>query len=179
MSRSDTAPLQTTVPIRLLPTLGQAALLRAHAQEYIGTSNVLVAALESGVLPDEGKATTTADFTAALPSAVKNQALRDARSVWKRARALGRVPVRRRPVCPWSTQNWRLEGATLVVAVHPNGQVNRTAAPSAARARHPPQTCLLAAGRRGCGVARASGTSGLPTGPTPCPTRSPPHPARR
>jgi putative transposase len=141
---SDTAPLQTTVPIRLLPTLAQAALLRAHAQEYIGTINVLVAAIDSGVLPDEGKETTTADFTAALPSAVKNQALRDARSVWKRALALGRVPVLRRPVCQWNNQNWRLEGATLVVPVHQNGQVNRITIRCAGT---PPPTDLPPGGR--------------------------------
>jgi IS605 OrfB family transposase len=127
---SDTVPLQTTIPIRLLPTLVQAALLRAHGSEYIGTINVLVAAIDSGVLPDVGTA-TTADFTAALPSAVKNQALRDARSVWKRALELGRTPVLRRPVCQWNNQNWRLErraeGDLLVIPVYQHGRVGQIA----------------------------------------------------
>ncbi len=101
---------QTTVPVRLYPTPEQAALLRAHTQEYIGTINVLVQALDSDVLPDGGKDTTTADFTAALPSAVKNQALRDARSVWRRSFDLGIVPVLRRPICQWNNQNWRVAG---------------------------------------------------------------------
>jgi putative transposase len=130
---SGTTWLQTTLPIRLLPTPAQAALLRAHGREYISTINVLMAAIESGVVPDDGKDTTTADFTAALPSAVKNQTLRDARSVWKRALTLGRVPVLRRPVCQWNNQNWRIErapdgnGDVLLIPVHQNGQVERIA----------------------------------------------------
>jgi hypothetical protein len=73
--------LQTAVQVRLYPASDQAALVRAHCQEYISTINVLVAALDSDVLPDGGKGVSTKDFTAMLPSAVKNQAPRDARSV--------------------------------------------------------------------------------------------------
>lgn len=62
--------LKTTVPVRLYPTPDQAAILRAHGQEYINTSNVLVQALDSDVLPAGGQGTSTKDFTAALPSAV-------------------------------------------------------------------------------------------------------------
>ena len=113
--------LKTTVPIRLYPTLGQAALLRAHCQEYISTINVLVHALDSDVLPEGGKGTSTKDFTAALPRAVKNQALRDACSVWKRSLALGVLPVLRKPICQWNNQNWRMEGAALVLPVSQDG----------------------------------------------------------
>ena len=74
--------LKSTVQVRLYPAPDQAAILRAHCQEYISTVNVLVAALDSDVLPDGGKDASTKDFTAMLPSAVKNQALRDARAVW-------------------------------------------------------------------------------------------------
>jgi hypothetical protein len=78
--------LKTTVPVRLYPTPEQAAILRAHCREYISTINVLVQALDCDVLSQDS---STKDFTAALPSAVKNQALRDARSVWKRSFELG------------------------------------------------------------------------------------------
>ena len=61
------------------------------------------------MLPDGGQGASTKDFTAALPSAVKNQALRDARSVWKRSFELGRIPVLRKPICQWNNQNWRIE----------------------------------------------------------------------
>jgi len=120
--------LQTTVQARLYPTPEQGALLRAHCQEYISTINVLVAALESDVLPDSGQGASTKDFTAALPSAVKNQALRDARSVWKRSFALGVLPVLRKPLCQWNNQNWRMDGVaghTLMIPVCQNGKVQQ------------------------------------------------------
>jgi len=47
--------LVTTVPVRLYPTPDQAALLRAHCQESIRTITVLVQALDSGVLPNDGQ----------------------------------------------------------------------------------------------------------------------------
>jgi putative transposase len=117
--------LKTTVQVRLYPTLEQAAILRAHCQEYISTVNVLVAALDSDVLPDGGKGTSTKDFTAALPSAVKNQALRDARSVWKRSFALGGIPLLRKPICQWNNQNWRMEDERLVLPVAQDGKVRQ------------------------------------------------------
>jgi putative transposase len=113
---------KTTVPVRLSPTPAQAVILRAHGQEYIGTVNVLVQALDSDMLPEDA---STKDFTAALPSAVKNQVLRDARSVWKRSFELGIIPVLRRPVCQWNNQNWRIEGETLVIPVYQNGRVGQ------------------------------------------------------
>jgi putative transposase len=119
--------LKTTVPVRLYPTPEQAARLRTHCQEYISTLNVLVAALDSDVLPEGGKGVSTKDFTAALPSAVKNQALRDARSVWKRACTLGVLPVLRRPFCQWNNQNWRVEGNTLLLPVCQDGTVRQMA----------------------------------------------------
>jgi hypothetical protein len=101
--------MKTTVPVRLYPTPDQAALLRARCQEYISTINVLVQALDSDVLPEGAQATSTKDFIAALPSAVKNQVLRDARSVWTRSIELGVIPILRKPICQWNNQNWRIE----------------------------------------------------------------------
>jgi IS605 OrfB family transposase len=116
--------MNTTLPVRLYPTPDQAATLRAHCQEYINTVNVLVAALDSDVLAEGA---STKDFTAALPSAVKNQALRDARSVWKRSFAVGVVPVLRKPICQWNNQNWHIEGEALLIPVYQNGQVGQIA----------------------------------------------------
>ena len=109
--------MKTTVPVRLYPTPEHAATVRAHCQEYIGTVNVLVAALDSDALLDGGKGASTKDFTAALPSAVNNQALRDARSLWKRSFELGVIPILRKPICQWNNQNWRIEGDMLVLPV--------------------------------------------------------------
>jgi putative transposase len=117
--------VKTTVPIRLYPTPEQAALLRAHCQEYISTVNVLVAALESEVLPDGGKGASTKGFTAALPSAVKNQVLRDARSIWNRSFALGVLPVLHKPLCQWNNQNWHMEDDRLIIPVCQGGKVQQ------------------------------------------------------
>src|SRR5216684_3136678 len=100
--------------MRLYPTSEQASLLMGHCQEYIRTVNVLVAAFDSGVLEDK---VSTKDFAAHLPSAVKNQALRDAQSVFKRSFELGCIPVLKKPMCQWNNQNWRVEEGMLVLPV--------------------------------------------------------------
>jgi putative transposase len=115
------------VPVRLYPTPDQAALLRAHCQEYISTVNVLVQALDSDELPDKGRTANTKDFTATLPSAVKNQALRDARSVWKRLFDLGVIPILRKPICQGNNQNWQIDGEILMLPMCQDGQVRRSA----------------------------------------------------
>ena len=74
MSKRKSVENITTLQIRLHPTREQVVLLRAHCAEHIETVNVLVAALDADLLPDDA---STKDFTCALPSAVKNQALRD------------------------------------------------------------------------------------------------------
>ncbi len=117
---------KTTRQVRLYPTPEQAALLRAHCQDYIATINVLTRAIDAGVLPEQA---STKDFAAVLPSAVKNQALRDARSVVKRALVLGRLPTLRKPICQWNNQNWRFESQTegthLVLPVFQDGKVSQ------------------------------------------------------
>jgi IS605 OrfB family transposase len=123
-SQTEYTDMKTTRQARLYPTPEQAALLRAHGQEYISTVNVLVHALDADVLPTGA---STKDFTAALPSAVKNQALRDACSVGKRAGDLGRIPILRKPLCQWNNQNWHLEGETLLLPVCQDGQVQQIA----------------------------------------------------
>ncbi len=100
-----------------------------------------VRARDSDVLPDGGQDTSTKDFVAALPSAVKDQALRDARSVWRRSCELGELPVLHRPIGPWNTQHWRpalapstgaqhwrIEGDTLLIPVcHADARVGQIA----------------------------------------------------
>ena len=60
------------MPVWLSPTPEQAAILRAHCQEYLSTLTVLVHALDSDVLPSGGEDASTKDLTAAPPSAVKH-----------------------------------------------------------------------------------------------------------
>jgi putative transposase len=113
---------KTTLQGRLYPTPEQSRLLMAHCQEYISTVNVLVAAFDSEVLT--GKVSTK-DFVACLPSAVKNQALRDAQSVFKRSFELERIPVLKKPICQWNNQNWRVEQGALVLPISQDGKTQQ------------------------------------------------------
>jgi putative transposase len=98
--------LKNTIQIRLYPTREQARLLREHCQEYIACVNVIVQAHDADMLP---KGFSTKDFSASLPSAVKNQVIRDAQSVYSRSFELGRIPILKKPFAQWNNQNWKLE----------------------------------------------------------------------
>jgi IS605 OrfB family transposase len=113
---------QNTVQVRLYPTPGQAMLLMAHAQEYISTVNVLVQACDAGMI-EEGF--STKDFTAGLPSACKNQALRDAKSVHTKALKIGRIPTLKKPICQWNNQNWQMEPGHLTLPVFLDGKTQQ------------------------------------------------------
>ena len=113
------------------------------------------------MLPDGGQDASTKDFTAALPSAVKNQALRDARSVWRRSFELASIPVLRRPI--WGPVEQPELAHRRGHAPHPClpagrvGQITlRVAAPGLGHAGPPARSS-------------ASGASGSPTSRTPSP----------
>ena len=104
--QKEPGDLKNTVQIRLYPTRAQARMLREHCQEYIDCVNTLVQAHDADMLP---KGFSTKDFGAPLPSAVKNQVIRDARSVYNRSFELGRIPHLKKPFAQWNNQNWKLE----------------------------------------------------------------------
>lgn len=114
--------LEHTYQVRLYPTPEQACLLREHCTEYIQTVNTLVCALDADML---GEGFSTKDFTSSLPSIVKNQALRDARSVFNRSLELGHLPVLKKPICQWNNQNWRVESGTLTIPVCEQGKTQQ------------------------------------------------------
>jgi putative transposase len=154
--------VKTTVQVRLYPTPEEATLLRAHCREYISAINVLAQALDYGVLPDDGKGASTKDFSAALPSAVKNQALRDAHSVWKRSFELGRIPVLRKPICQWNNQNWRIEGTALLIPVYQDSQVRQTSIRCASFAQEGTPGLLRIKRKRGKWIAEIAFTLPAP-----------------
>ena len=108
--------LEQTYQVRLYPTPEQSRLLMAHCQEYISTVNVLVHALDADAIPHDDSFSTK-DFRASLPSAVKNQSLRDAKSVFARSLTLDVVPVLKKPICQWNNQNWQMEQGILTIPV--------------------------------------------------------------
>jgi putative transposase len=116
--------LQNTLQVRLYPTPEQSHVLMSHCQEYISMVDVLVSALDADVIAHDDTFSTK-DFVTALPSCVKNQALRDARSVFKRALELDCIPVLKKPICPWNNQNWSLEQGILTVPVSLGGKTQQ------------------------------------------------------
>ncbi len=60
-----------------------------------------------------------------MPSAVKNQAIRDAKSVYKKSKKLGTVPILRKPVCLWNNQNYTVKENTLEFPVLINSKSKR------------------------------------------------------
>src|SRR3989441_1273490 len=116
--------LQNTLQVRLYPTPDQGRLLMEHCQEYIGTVNVLSHALDADVIPHDDTFSTK-DFVASLPSCVKNQALRDARSVFKRSLELDCLPVLKKPICQWNNQNWSETQGILTLPVSLDGKTQQ------------------------------------------------------
>ncbi len=113
---------KTTRQVRLYPTPDQGCLLMKHCTEYIATVNVLVAAFDSEVLTGR---VSTKDFGSRLPSAVKNQALRDAQSVFKRSFELGTIPVLKKPICQFNNQNWRMQQGVLCLPLYLDGKTQQ------------------------------------------------------
>ncbi len=116
--------LQNTFQVRLYPTPLQSHLLMAHCFEYISTVNVLSNALDADLIP-HNDTFSTKDFVANLPSCVKNQALRDARSVFKRSLELEVLPVLKKPICQWNNQNWQISHGTLTLPVCLDGKTQQ------------------------------------------------------
>jgi len=88
-----------TVKIKLLPTNEQASILQKMSQDYIATINSLVFEM---VKEKKSTKKTTKDVSAPLPSAVKNQAIKDAKSVFQKVKKnkYTNVPVlKKKHVC--------------------------------------------------------------------------------
>ena len=94
-----------TVKIKLLPTKEQAVILTEMSRTYISTINNLVSEM---VKEKKSTKKSSKDIDVLLPSAVKNQAIKDAKSVFKKAKktTFETVPVLKKPVCIWNNQNY-------------------------------------------------------------------------
>ncbi|MFD0715255.1 RNA-guided endonuclease TnpB family protein [Paenibacillus sp. GCM10027626] len=114
-----------TIKIKLLPTREQASILREMSQTYISTINTLVSEM---VAEKKSTKKSSKDISASLPSAVKNQAIKDAKSVFKKAKKskFTVVPVLKKPVCIWNNQNYSFDLAHLSMPIMVNGKAAKT-----------------------------------------------------
>lgn len=135
--------MQLSETIRLYPTKYQKDLIKSTMDEYISCVNGLVTDAISGRSIAK---TTTAEITAALPSALKNQCIRDARSIVKKhykachntvlknrrlAKKSGirvtapKRPVLKKPCFYINNQNFKVKGKYIEFPVIINGYSTR------------------------------------------------------
>lgn len=130
--------MQLSETVKLYMTSEQRKLISETMNVYIDTVNSLVSAAVNGVSINRY---TSSDIDAALPAALKNQCIRDAKSVVRkynrecrkairRAAASGTlkmpaVPVLKKPCCYINNQNFRITGNRLEFPVMMNGRSKR------------------------------------------------------
>lgn len=124
--------MQKTAQIKLQPTSEQSMLLKATTEEYIRAVNEMVDAMY--MFDSTGKCSSRTVF-ADLPSAVKNQCCRDARSVFSTYRKRCKeaeyrkrkkpnlhprdvtLPTLKKPVAIWNNQNYTVADSYVAFPV--------------------------------------------------------------
>lgn len=128
--------MQITVKVKLEPTKEQSELMKATTTEYIKLVNQIVSDF---VEADTKLKYTSKTVVAGLPSAVKNQAIQEEKSVFlkykKNIRANTRlktgnlkevkVPVLKKPVAIWNNQNYSLKRNLLSFPILIDGKSKR------------------------------------------------------
>lgn len=98
--------MEKTVKIKLIPTMQQEKMLQETGREYISFVNAIVDyGLGQGFMPKLSSATVAAS----LPSCLKNQAIIDARAVFKKCRKTHIHHILRKPAIIWNNQNYTVE----------------------------------------------------------------------
>lgn len=136
--------MQLSETVKVYPTEYQKNLITKTMTEYINTVNSLVSDAVSG---HSIAKLTTADVSANLPSALKNQCIRDARSIvkkhyknchkailknrslLKRGSAIRKkatsLPILRKPCCYINNQNFTIKDSHIEFPVMVNGKSKR------------------------------------------------------
>jgi putative transposase len=110
-----------TIQIRFFPDSPK--LLRQLSREYIHTVNALTERAEKeGSFPK----VTTKDVDAHLPSAVLNQAIRDAKSVSKKMKKTGKRPILKKPVYFVNNQNYTIGEQMIAFPIMLDGKTRKT-----------------------------------------------------
>lgn len=118
--------VQITVQAKILPNKEQVNLLNSTTKEYIRLINQIVA---DYVTADKDLKYTSKSVNAELPSAVKNQAIQDAKSVFKKYRKTKKQSILKKPVAIWNNQNHGLKDNLLSFPVLIKGKSKRIEVP--------------------------------------------------
>jgi IS605 OrfB family transposase len=131
---SDT--VQITTQVKLLPTSEQIILLKNTMQEYINAANNIV---NDYVVSDNTIKHTSKSVIANLPSALKNQAIQDAKSIFKKytknlktnakketdKQQEIKVPILKKPIAVWNNQNYAIKFGYITFPIWLNGKATR------------------------------------------------------
>ncbi len=110
-----------TVKVRISPD--HPNVLRQLGTEYVRVVNQLSKQAEQlGVFPK----VTTKDVESDLPSAVCNQAIRDAKSVYRKSKKLGTRPILKKPVYFINNQNYSISENTVAFPIVVDGMTKKT-----------------------------------------------------
>ncbi|GED33491.1 transposase [Brevibacillus centrosporus] len=110
-----------TVKIRFFPE--DPKILRQLGKEYVRVVNQLTEQADRlGAFPKM----TTKHVESLLPSAVCNQAIRDAKSVFRKSKKLGSRPVLKKPVYFINNQNYSISENTIAFPIVVNGYTRKT-----------------------------------------------------
>ncbi len=113
-----------TMKVKIKPNRFQLHLLKASSLTYIQTINNLV---DEMVCEKKATKKTSAHIAADLPSAVKNQCIRDAKSVFQKAKKhqFIKVPILKKPCILWNNQNYRFDEKHIFVPFFVDGKSKR------------------------------------------------------
>lgn len=114
-----------TVQVKLLPTKEQAEILEMMSAEYIKAINQLVSEM---VLEKKPLKKSSKDIACSLPSAVKNQVIKDAKSVFTKVKKgkFAVIPVLKKPVCIWNNQNYSFDFTHISMPLMIDGKTKKT-----------------------------------------------------
>ena len=132
--------MKTTIQIKLYLINEQKKLIKNTMQEYVVTVNRTMADFVklSGI-----DKRTTKDVKANIPSALINQTISDAKSIFKKYKKdcssadnwnkkhiskkqkTATVPILRKPIAIWNNQNWKINGNYISFPVWNNGKCQR------------------------------------------------------
>ena len=115
-----------TVNLRLYPTKIQEQLLSIGSMRYIGVINSLISEM---VESRKTTKKTSKDVKVLLNSAVKNQAIKDAKSIFNKKVKKSKykiIPVLKKPIIVWNNQNYALKDSFISVPFIVKGKSTRT-----------------------------------------------------
>ena len=115
-----------TVNIKLYPNQEQETILKDMMTTYIHTTNQLVSEM---IKTKKMLRLTSKNVISNLPSAVKNQAIKDAQSIFKKIKKTNYqiIPILKKHYCIWNNQNYSLNHESIAFPIMINGNAKKTA----------------------------------------------------